>query len=306
MRVRLLFLAALWGCAFDDHRAGELCSEVEPCADDQVCTRGLCRPAGSPVDAVVGQPPFDASVRNDSAFVVDAAVVERDATPDMAQDLGLEPDLARPPPPPEDAAPPPPPDVEAPPTIPPPPVGPMQGLPGCDPQLWCTWAEADAVVSRVLPQTNFGGELVPLTVARNRELHAVTLIRFPLRALVGRRVAQVQLILDVGVSSPGGREEDQESDLEVETVVGPWNEGTVTWEHQPFTIDNRMDVAIPAGLMGAQTWDITALFPGMVLPDSVSLRIEEEGNGSYLFVNREAGADGDPGWPPRLQIRLAE
>ncbi len=313
MHWRLLIVAALGGCVFDDHRAEELCPEAGACADEQVCVRGLCRPPGLVEDAVVGRPPVDTTPRFDST-IVDAATQTRDAAHDAAQDAHLppvdavvpEPDAAVAPPTPDaEVVPPPPPDA-APPTAPPPPVGPILGLPGCDPALWCTYAEADAVVMPAVPDANFGGAEHPLGVSRRREVDAVALLRFSLRPLVGRRVAQVHLLVDVEFSSPGGRGEGSEPDLEVAMVVGFWQEHTVTWNRQPVAVGNDLDVVIRTNFSGPVAWDITALFPGMVVPDELSLRIREDGTGSYLFVNRENGADGDPGWPARLQIRLVD
>lgn len=312
--MRWLAACLLVGCGFDDHRAGELCPEAGPCGGGLVCTRGLCRPPGAvPPDQGIGQPPLDATLRFDMEITADAAALERDAAalrdvepPPPPVDAAPPSELDQAPPPPPPDAEPPPPDA-APPTEPPPPVGPMIGLPGCQPDLWCAWADRDAVVVEGLPDTNFGGEGALLGVANGRgELDGSALLHFTLGELMGRRVIGLELMVDVLGSSPGRGNDGGSPDLEVEVVESGWQEHTVTWNTQPQGRGNAQNISIRSNFMGTVTWDITGLLgAGAPLPAELSLRIEEDGLGGYLFVNRESGADGDPGFPPRLQLRLA-
>lgn len=114
----LILLAALGGCAFDDHRSGELCAESTECAQGH-CVEGLCVP---------GEPNPEAAT--DLAAPRDAAM-DAEIARDLAPDVRPAPDLA----PPEDLAPPPDlaamPDAEPPPDVGVdlPPEG--DGPPGC-------------------------------------------------------------------------------------------------------------------------------------------------------------------------------
>ena len=307
--MRLAVFLLLAGCSFDDHRAEELCPEAGACAADLVCSRGLCRPPGAlDADATVvrdatprldgrfvdARPPADATVRDAFSAPLDAAV----------PDVGRPPADAERPPPPPDMMPPtePPPIV---PEMPPPPPVPEVGLEGCAPDRWCVYAEADATITATLPDWALGGIESPLVIGTSRDWgQASVLLRFNLTGLEGVTVDEVLLYLD----GQGGELRGGERTVEGLRVDVGWNEATVTWNTRPEPAGNRLELGPPQRTFGPTRWPVTSVLNRggpLVLPASVALQLDLDGEGWLLFVNRENGAAGARGLPPRLEFRLA-
>ncbi|MEZ4471840.1 MAG: DNRLRE domain-containing protein [bacterium] len=312
MRASALLFVLLTGCGFDDHRAGELCPDEGSCGPGLVCVRGLCAvpgpDRGTAPPAVVPDARPDATTAPRDAAPVEDADLPPDARRPPAEDAFVpRPDAFVPPPPPPDAFVPPPPPPDA--ALPPPmlPDGPQLGLPGCRGDAWCVYADADATVLESEPDQNVNW-LLGVSNGWDGVPDGEGLIRFRLGELAGREAFSVGIYLDTSYAD-GGRE-GRPSRLQVDLIESGWDERTVTWRTQLRRLAGPQDVQPPRGAPAAPVrWEVIGLVAqagevGVRLPEVVSFRLHEEGNGRYLFVSREEAAERRDRLPPRLELML--